>query len=303
MVGVMKCLPPSPVLPLDLERTIVEMSARSRPVLIPKFMLVAWRVKEWVEPLLYHTIAVEYSRAMDGYPIFTWEVLIAALDSKPFSFFHLYVRNLCLLTSTNALDVEILLNACTGVENLSVTAGSLGRHEAAIASSITLLPLTHLTGNFGPIFRNTSPDAAFFTRITHLGLRAGDLLNKDTELGSRLTSMPHLSHLSFGDTRFVPLLLPVRTTSQSLRVLISLGASARSKLGDLPSDPRFVALFNTWQLGDWQMGAHAGVDYWTRAENFIAKRRSGEINALEYEIPDDASLTIAYSTGTRNADL
>jgi hypothetical protein len=34
-------------LPLELERHIFEICALSRPVGIPKLMLVGWRVKEW----------------------------------------------------------------------------------------------------------------------------------------------------------------------------------------------------------------------------------------------------------------
>jgi hypothetical protein len=40
-------LTPVPVLPIELERQIFEICASSRPVLIPKLMLVAWRVKQW----------------------------------------------------------------------------------------------------------------------------------------------------------------------------------------------------------------------------------------------------------------
>jgi hypothetical protein len=37
----------TPILPTELERQIFELCALSRPVRIPKLMLVAWRVKEW----------------------------------------------------------------------------------------------------------------------------------------------------------------------------------------------------------------------------------------------------------------
>lgn len=45
----MDVLSPAPILPFDVEHTIFEMCARSRPTSIPTFMLVAWRVKEWYE--------------------------------------------------------------------------------------------------------------------------------------------------------------------------------------------------------------------------------------------------------------
>jgi hypothetical protein len=37
-----------PALPADLERAIFEIAAHARPVSIPTFMLVAWRVKTWL---------------------------------------------------------------------------------------------------------------------------------------------------------------------------------------------------------------------------------------------------------------
>jgi hypothetical protein len=50
--------------------------------------------------------------------------------------------------------------------------------------------------------------------------------------------------------------------------------------------------FRDWQMGahyylkDWQMGAHAGIDYWTHAEDFISKRRSGEIDGVSTVVPE-----------------
>jgi hypothetical protein len=36
-----------PILPLELERLIFELSALSWPLSVPNLMLVAWRVKQW----------------------------------------------------------------------------------------------------------------------------------------------------------------------------------------------------------------------------------------------------------------
>ncbi|KAJ7887662.1 hypothetical protein B0H14DRAFT_3430691 [Mycena olivaceomarginata] len=43
----------SPMLPAELEREVFEICSLSRPVSIPTLMLIAKRVKEWIEPLLY----------------------------------------------------------------------------------------------------------------------------------------------------------------------------------------------------------------------------------------------------------
>ncbi|KAJ7890256.1 hypothetical protein B0H13DRAFT_2341092 [Mycena leptocephala] len=40
------------------ERTIFRIATLPRPTSIPKLMLIAWRVKHRVEPLLYHALSV-----------------------------------------------------------------------------------------------------------------------------------------------------------------------------------------------------------------------------------------------------
>jgi hypothetical protein len=48
----------------------------------------------------------------------------------------------------------------------------------------------------------------------------------------------------------------------------------------ITGDPRFVMLVLPLvdSLADWQRGILGGLDFWARAENFIAKRISGEVN-------------------------
>ncbi|KAJ7872701.1 hypothetical protein B0H13DRAFT_1895281 [Mycena leptocephala] len=195
---------PAPVLPLDLERKIFEISACLRPVLIPKFMLVAWRVKEWVEPLLYRTIAVEFTRALDGYPIFTWDVLVSAMRSKPPSFFHYAVRNICLLLTDGVKAiVETLLGLCTRLHNLSLSPAYVDDdYDRAMPILMAPLPLAHIYGNLGSIFQSLPSTDPLFVHATHLGLRNWEGLN-NMEIASRLSLMPHVTHLSFDLIHFI----------------------------------------------------------------------------------------------------
>ncbi|KAJ7443899.1 hypothetical protein B0H11DRAFT_452304 [Mycena galericulata] len=87
---------PSLQVPPELERQIFEISALSRPRAIPRLMLAAWRVKEWVEPLLYRTIVLKYGPRADHYPAFTVDILLTSIRSKP-AFFRDAVRNLLFL--------------------------------------------------------------------------------------------------------------------------------------------------------------------------------------------------------------
>jgi hypothetical protein len=234
--------------------------------------------------MLYRTIAVQYTDAIDGYPIFTWDVLLSAMRSKPPSFFHYAVRNICLLLTDGVkANVETLLGLCTRVHNLSLSSAyGEDDYDSAMPILLAPLPLTHLYGNLRPIFRSLPSTDPLFAHITHLCSRNW-LGFDDTEMTSRLSLMPHLTHLSFDFTPFISVCPLVLENCKSLCVLVFLGHPAslwsyREDLAVLRRDIRFVAMLNAWHLKDWQMGTHAGVDYWMRAEDFIAKRRSGEID-------------------------
>ncbi|KAJ7841718.1 hypothetical protein B0H14DRAFT_3457307 [Mycena olivaceomarginata] len=60
----------------------------------------------------------------------------------------------------------------------------------------------------------------------------------------------------------------------------------------LTKDPRFVIMDCRYQANDWEVGAHTGIDYWSRAGDLVAKRLSGEIDALQYRIEVDESLAL-----------
>ncbi|KAJ7095067.1 hypothetical protein C8R44DRAFT_813875 [Mycena epipterygia] len=48
----------APRLPPELERLVFESAALSHATDIPNLILVAWRIKNWVEPLLYRAVLV-----------------------------------------------------------------------------------------------------------------------------------------------------------------------------------------------------------------------------------------------------
>ncbi|KAJ6476756.1 hypothetical protein C8R47DRAFT_1220238 [Mycena vitilis] len=101
------------------------------------------------------------------------------------------------------------------------------------------------------------------------------------EVWGAMTRLPHLTHLAFNDTAYLPMCLVLLPTWDSLQEPGPLGGMRRGgtgagcAFGTMSSD-------SDKSLEDWIMGAYAGVDYWSRAEEFIAKRRSGEINPLRY---------------------
>ncbi|KAJ7629604.1 hypothetical protein B0H17DRAFT_545601 [Mycena rosella] len=164
---------PSPLIseprfPPDLEREIFEICALSRPRTIPSLMLVASRVKEWVEPLLYRIIAVSDSRN-ESLPPFTCDILVRTIRAKPVHFLAKYVRHLYLTPGrrNDREHVSDILPACTGVTSL-FTLWAL--HDAVF---LTLLENMHslrqLAVSVSSLFvPNNGFEHRLFRNITHL---------------------------------------------------------------------------------------------------------------------------------------
>ncbi|KAJ7087517.1 hypothetical protein C8R44DRAFT_820247 [Mycena epipterygia] len=282
----MQSLSPVPAFPPELERQIFEIAALLRPVGIPKLMLVAWRVKEWVEPLLYHIIALEPPDRLPMLPAITTTSLSTAMESRP-DFFRPAIRHL-MREGVYTPSLEYVLSICSGVVNLWVN-----DDLTQTISVMEPLRLKYLYAKTLPVLHTLTPFHPFFSQITHLELM--DALDAwDLEAWSELYLIPQLTHLSFNDDAFFLLCGELLETCKSLAVLVFLGSLPDpSSVTEFSRDFRFVAMCCKYYHLDWQMGAYAGVDYWSRAESFIAKRRSGKIDALQYEILVDESENLA----------
>ncbi|KAJ6463156.1 hypothetical protein C8R47DRAFT_1157786 [Mycena vitilis] len=282
-----------PVLPAELEREIFEVASLSWPRSIPRFMLVAWRVYAWVEPLLYRVVIVDdRDKSSPGtHPLaIKSSILLSLIDTKPSSFFKDHVRHLLLFSHGMAAEDEAdVLAACSNVEDLWWSP----RSEASV--SLINMPLKRFHGKLNNLFDfHIDFGHSLLARLTHLEIF--DVPNVQPEDGTMeawaaMTRLPHLTHLAFNDTAYLPMCLVLLPTWDSLQVLVVLlyrwtyrGAVLLEECGvtDLAQDVRLVTMSSDKSLEDWIMGAYAGVDYWSRAEEFIAKRRSGEINSLRY---------------------
>ncbi|KAJ6550994.1 hypothetical protein DFH09DRAFT_603637 [Mycena vulgaris] len=266
----------APSFPPELERQIFEICALSRPVVIPRLMLVAWRVKEWVEPLLYRTIALDLPSPIAGFPVFTSQNLLAVMQRKPESFFQHAVSDLLLLGHPRT-DI---LSVCTGVKNLSIDYLTMDDESIPLLATF---PLTHLYIEVVPLLHALTPTSPLFSQMTHLELFDGE---DDPIISTGLPLLPRLTHVSFANRGFLRSCLDLLETSNSLSVLVCLDNEEMlsGEAESLSTDLRFVAMSLIYYGKDWQMGAHSGEDYWSRAERFIAQRRSGEIDAIEYRI-------------------
>ncbi|KAJ7620361.1 hypothetical protein FB45DRAFT_1094488 [Roridomyces roridus] len=264
-----------PVFPPEIERHIFELSALARPVLVPKLIFVAWRIKQWIEPILYRTIVLGRARStMDGYPAFTSEALLSAIQTKAPGFIATAVQNLSIYDS--AAGYEEILSACTGVTNLRVLSLDTA-FSAHIPSTLTQLYVYD--------FPHES-SAFLFSQLTHLDVMGLNFLDIDLDaFHSSVALLPHLTHVSFSDRDYTPIFLRLLRGCPKIEVFFYCDQDDEPLLDQetLAEDPRFVVLrlragtMWNWDY-DWLMGVHCGRDYWYRVERFIQKRRSGEVD-------------------------
>ncbi|KAJ6540500.1 hypothetical protein B0H19DRAFT_1175762 [Mycena capillaripes] len=300
---------PDPRVPHELERLIFEYAAFSHPSSIPSLMLVAWRVNQWVEPLLYRVVIVSPGlavRQIHGFPVVPVSILLRAAAARPSSFLELAVRHLLLQEATEPLRSAVvngILAACPCVTTLWHSGGI--PHLNILGD---LQRLSHLATNVRRLF---SPGLVDFTHplfrnITHLEfLDASQSL--PLKVSTDLTCIPHLTHIAFNVIQkptfthgFFPYLLhtPIATSDilhaalQDARLQCIIFFFSPSTY-DLPADARpdsdderFVYVSRTDVCLDWLRGVDGGEDHWARAEAFIAAKRAGTVDSSRYVIFD-----------------
>jgi hypothetical protein len=165
---------------------------------------------------------------------------------------------------------EIDLSAFPALENL----WCMDADDFSLLS-IQTVPLRHLYCNMDGWFELTTSKPSVFSNLTHLEL-FGSPRKEDA-----LAAFPCLTHLALNEPASIPQCSQILRTSKFLCALIIFTFSPnyyREEQETLSKDPRFVIMPLNKYIADWQHGALTGQDYWARADEFIAKRISGEID-------------------------
>ncbi|KAJ6629306.1 hypothetical protein B0H10DRAFT_1986546 [Mycena sp. CBHHK59/15] len=191
-------------------------------------------------------------------------------------------------------ELEPFLVLCTGVTSIMVVAYNF---RPALIPILSAMPLRRLCIDFTTALApSLALTDSFFSRITHLELL--DAIDGD-EWGkwSGLAHMAQRTHLAFNHLPSTAILTGVLVSCASLQLLVVLYYS-RSDLEDIRignhvsesvvQDLRFVmTLCDSFRVyDDWQIGAWGGYDYWRRAEEFVSKRRSGEVERFNCMLLD-----------------
>ncbi|KAJ7052335.1 hypothetical protein C8F01DRAFT_1090580 [Mycena amicta] len=291
----------TPCLPPEIERLIFRTAALVSPSDARTFLLVAFRVKEWVEPLLYRSLFVASSHfpllllgPSDTIVKLTRETFDTLVDRKSLSFLADSVQNL-LLVGLSMEDVSLILSICSGVKDLLVLPGAV--QCGALDSLTELQRLKCKVSQFFDLEISSALRLATrptLAHLTHLEMLYEDAHNAAelTHLWTEILALPALTHLACSSDHW-KVLLPEATgavltalhPSGALRafVMISYVPSTESNAnidGRLKSNPGFVLFPNGIGLSavDWGNGVTSGDDFWARADELISKRRAGEID-------------------------
>ncbi|KAJ7659077.1 hypothetical protein DFH06DRAFT_436011 [Mycena polygramma] len=165
-------------------------------------MRVAWRVKHWVEPLLYRTLVFGPDRCiMDGLPRCDEETFTQIVRKKPQSFLH-SVRNV-MAVSIDPRAVISIISKCPRIENLLVLTDRL-RSGLLPPSGFKELSLHRLScdlNDFHDRFSFVTLACPPFLHLTHLelfreleGFR--DSLGAILRRWRILATLPKLTHLA-----------------------------------------------------------------------------------------------------------
>ncbi|KAF8169152.1 hypothetical protein K438DRAFT_1855753 [Mycena galopus ATCC 62051] len=266
------------VLPPELEREIFEVAALSHFNTIPSLLRVARRVLEWIEPLLYRVIVIDQStRAQACHRILALKPNLLANG----------VEHLLFLDVVNTWpeeDLRALFRLCA-LRLLSLA--RVPRSLLPLPVVLTMSRLHRWTGNLDFLFGGRPAidlSIPAFRAVTHMDV-FDHIEDNDTVICSGLAALPCLTHLCLNNR--VPDLVPRRILAECLHLEVlvcMLNPFTGHSMADNPptTDVRFVvsAVGNYWR--DWEVGAQGGTDFWVAADEFVAQKRLGEIEASCY---------------------
>ncbi|KAJ6474569.1 hypothetical protein DFH09DRAFT_1472361 [Mycena vulgaris] len=258
-----------PTFPPELERHIFQLAALLNPESTTTLILLAQRVRIWIEPLLYRVIKASPA------------ALRQLLDTRPATFLHENVRHICIIGVSPPLHPRIL-SACDATVDLKIC--GTPEHNGGVWI-IGPTPLQRLSVHWRTLL-SLATATLKFTQLTHLHLWGQ---TSTLSLGSPFILNPkeiaQLSYLALDDeTTSNSFCKHVLLHYKSLEVLVTICESRNELTGraehraELAHDTRFVMLVLPLNLegADWVTGAWGGKDFWVRADDFVRKRRAGE---------------------------
>ncbi|KAF8903847.1 hypothetical protein CPB85DRAFT_1009742 [Mucidula mucida] len=254
-------------LPMELEREIFEAAARMEPGRARHLILVARRVKTWIQPLIYELVSLG-SQDVD--------LFMRTMGSIPSSFFAANVKKLCLTISVEPLVGTQILSTCTGLDSLAlwVDFWSSDSH-ISVPPLLAYLPLRNLSVPL-KCFHELSSDVLCRSTLLQNLVRL-DLIHWDGDEFAALpdlSSTPNLTELGvivhFHITKSY--LLSLSSQCPTLRVM-SVLVDEGLGIEHVPTeDPRIVFLPYPNMVPDWEASVRGFESTWTAARQVVAER-------------------------------
>nr|GAT50993.1 predicted protein [Mycena chlorophos] len=295
-----------PLLPPELEHKIFELTAIVHPDSKPNLLLVARRVHVWVQPLLWRNLSVpkfDYTQALRQNPAHARTLLA-----------HTERAIMRIPTWQHDFVYELLpvLSMCPSLTRLAFDRYSNRIHRTLRFLLPTFTKLQRLTVHVNLLFEY-EVNTLVLPGVTHL--HALDLRSQTFRIMQWLhNAFPALANVAFNDLRprEIREVLRPRHTAQAqthwhpggqLKIILNrMSPPTRGSEGlglfipftvDLP--PEFAD--EDWQFGDieaelgvptprrfvmkwntsWTDGVDDAPNMWTRAEEFLQRKRRGEI--------------------------
>jgi hypothetical protein len=207
------------------------------------------------------------------------------MTSKPPEFFHNAVHHL-IITANVAWPGEhgSLLELCTGVISLACSSSLPDPNLLSVVAQMRIRRLSvALTPLFGGSVDLTHP---LFGSITHLDI-LDDMEEGATEICAQISILPSLTHLSLDFHIPTDILVTVLVNCPRLKLLLVLWPSWDQESYELACIPRVcdvrfvMASFDDY-WAEWEAGAMGLPNFWSRGDDFVARKRRGEIEGTVF---------------------
>ncbi|KAJ7658689.1 hypothetical protein DFH06DRAFT_442254 [Mycena polygramma] len=288
----------TPALPEDVERLILEWAALARLGSIPTLMLVAHRVRAWVEPLLYRELVIDDHVYQDPnyecgsgrsderyfyFPTFSQSRIKALIALKTIGFFRTAFRTVRLHSPIANANVAPLFTAMSEITNLVLDFNGKPEYLPAMAQMPQLRRLkTALKPLFGWDVGQTPFGHPVFRQLTHLYVcDCWASLDFAQDQWENLGEAPALTHLALDKMPTGKHMLDILAVHPLQCIVIWL---YRDQPASHTNDVRVVQLrhHDAWSSKRRYDGPGDGdphrYDEWRLAEMFIAAKNNGTIS-------------------------
>ncbi|KAJ7107345.1 hypothetical protein C8R44DRAFT_987017 [Mycena epipterygia] len=201
-------------------------------------------------------------------------------------------------------DLDTVFHVCAGVENLLLVS------DLAKPLLLQMLAATDMRPKSLFFAVNLMHPQLDLTKILHIPSSAVNFMHEDWRHWPTIFRLPALPHLGLGHTARPSLVQAIFAAASHLEILILLVAAeeartaARSFSEALVLHDSRVVLVGPIHVEGFTLhtGTHSLNKVWTRAEEFVARKRSGEIPEASAESGSGRGLP-ALEAGSLLADL